>query len=361
MIYTKLHFQVFAVLVVFLGWSAQGNEPNAEGMLVIGHRGAPGHWGENTIAGFRHAIELGADGIELDLILTADHQLAVFHDWELNRLIGENQLNSEYPDRAVVIDGERVWLTRDFTMDELQVLTVLQRGSCATAEVDAIANPELRICSYEQALDLFDELRHERSDLVLYTEVKTNAKYLTSEEIDKVAGLVVNELVEAGELEHPESHWLQSFDSVVMDSFVSIPLISEFKKSQLLSCEPGLVTSANPVILDIEHIESAMDLRDFLSVHVGGRGMQIVHGWKLMWWHLITVKQINCAEIMDELNLDMHAFTFRDSRFSEDYEGRPVLAPDQSKFRTASEETGFFRSNNFDAIMSDCIESAIEQ
>ena len=47
--------------------------------LLIGHRGAPGHAPENTLAGFAAAVALGVDGIELDVHL-ADGRLVVIHD-----------------------------------------------------------------------------------------------------------------------------------------------------------------------------------------------------------------------------------------------------------------------------------------
>ncbi len=47
---------------------------------VIGHRGASGHAHENSLAAFRKSIELGSDGIELDIHSTADGALMVHHD-----------------------------------------------------------------------------------------------------------------------------------------------------------------------------------------------------------------------------------------------------------------------------------------
>ena len=54
-------------------------------MKVIGHRGASAQSPENTMAAFRAAIELGADGIEFDVHLTSDGQLVVIHDAMLDR------------------------------------------------------------------------------------------------------------------------------------------------------------------------------------------------------------------------------------------------------------------------------------
>lgn len=50
---------------------------------VIAHRGASGHAYENSPAAFRRAIELGADGVELDIHATADGALLVHHDPEV--------------------------------------------------------------------------------------------------------------------------------------------------------------------------------------------------------------------------------------------------------------------------------------
>jgi glycerophosphoryl diester phosphodiesterase len=47
--------------------------------LVIAHRGASGYEVENTLAAFRAAATLGADGVELDIHETADGAFLVHH------------------------------------------------------------------------------------------------------------------------------------------------------------------------------------------------------------------------------------------------------------------------------------------
>ena len=58
--------------------------------LILAHRGSPksANFPENTIPAFREAVELGADGFELDIHLTKDKELVVFHDYRLKRLMG---------------------------------------------------------------------------------------------------------------------------------------------------------------------------------------------------------------------------------------------------------------------------------
>jgi glycerophosphoryl diester phosphodiesterase len=50
------------------------------GPEIIAHRGASDQAPENTLAAFRRAVELGADGIELDIQFTADRVPVVHHD-----------------------------------------------------------------------------------------------------------------------------------------------------------------------------------------------------------------------------------------------------------------------------------------
>lgn len=54
-------------------------------ILNIGHRGAKGHLAENTLESFGKALEMGADGIELDVHLSADGQVIVIHDETVDR------------------------------------------------------------------------------------------------------------------------------------------------------------------------------------------------------------------------------------------------------------------------------------
>jgi glycerophosphoryl diester phosphodiesterase len=60
------------------GPTAEDTSPR--GLLVIAHRGAWDPAPQNSIAAFERAVELGADGFELDVRRTADGRLVVIHD-----------------------------------------------------------------------------------------------------------------------------------------------------------------------------------------------------------------------------------------------------------------------------------------
>ena len=56
-------------------------QPPGRDFLIIGHRGAPQQACENTLESFETALHLGANALELDLSLTRDQQVVVWHDW----------------------------------------------------------------------------------------------------------------------------------------------------------------------------------------------------------------------------------------------------------------------------------------
>ncbi|MFD2044526.1 glycerophosphodiester phosphodiesterase [Ornithinibacillus salinisoli] len=89
---------------------------------IIAHRGSAGTHPENTMAAFREAEHVGADGIELDVHLTKDGKLAVIHDETVNRTTnGKGHV-------------------KDFTMSELHRLDA---GSSFSTEFPYEKIPEL--------------------------------------------------------------------------------------------------------------------------------------------------------------------------------------------------------------------------
>jgi glycerophosphoryl diester phosphodiesterase len=73
--------------------------------LIIAHRGDVTNAPENTIPAFKKAQELGADGIELDVRLTKDEKLVVFHDRRLERTSnGTGPVNHFNQDHVLGLD-----------------------------------------------------------------------------------------------------------------------------------------------------------------------------------------------------------------------------------------------------------------
>lgn len=60
-------------------------------MQIIAHRGASTQAPENTIAAIRRSWELGADGVEIDILLSSDDVPVVIHDTDTGRM-GDRKL-----------------------------------------------------------------------------------------------------------------------------------------------------------------------------------------------------------------------------------------------------------------------------
>ncbi|MEO5668031.1 MAG: glycerophosphodiester phosphodiesterase family protein [Bdellovibrionota bacterium] len=94
---------------------------------VHGHRGARAHLPENTLEGFRYALEVGVDAIEIDVALTREKIPVVLHDRALNAAL--------YRWKALkgleTIKQDPVQLIKDLPLSEIKRL-----------DVGSIANPD---------------------------------------------------------------------------------------------------------------------------------------------------------------------------------------------------------------------------
>ena len=65
--------------------------------LILGHRGSPRRFPENTVASFEEALRAGADGFETDLRLLADRTAVLFHDHEVGEEESETLTSAQLP------------------------------------------------------------------------------------------------------------------------------------------------------------------------------------------------------------------------------------------------------------------------
>jgi glycerophosphoryl diester phosphodiesterase len=107
--------------------------------VVLGHRGGRGEgWpAENTLPAFQRALAEGADGVELDVRLTADGVPVVFHDKTLAR--ATNGADARKLQRVALADlpllagGERI--------PRLVEVLDLMRGYIVNVEIKADVSP----------------------------------------------------------------------------------------------------------------------------------------------------------------------------------------------------------------------------
>jgi len=98
--------------------------------LVLAHRGASGYRPEHTARSLQLAVAQGADGIEIDIVVSKDGVLLVRHENELSATT-DIASRPEFADRTAVkvIDGRQVrgWFAEDFTWHELSNLRARER------------------------------------------------------------------------------------------------------------------------------------------------------------------------------------------------------------------------------------------
>jgi glycerophosphoryl diester phosphodiesterase len=98
--------------------------------LVVGHRGAPAYRPEHTRESFELAIELGADLVEPDVLVSRDGALVVRHESALS-LTTDVAGRPEFADRRRPgrVAGRSVvdWFVEDFDLAELRTLRSVER------------------------------------------------------------------------------------------------------------------------------------------------------------------------------------------------------------------------------------------
>lgn len=80
-------FLLTVLPLLVLPLASQETKPTAKRILVEGHRGARWVLPENTIPAMHHAMEMGADVLEMDLSVTKDNVLVLSHDSVMNPAI----------------------------------------------------------------------------------------------------------------------------------------------------------------------------------------------------------------------------------------------------------------------------------
>lgn len=123
--------------------------------LILGHRGVPKLHQENTLAGVLRAIDLGIDGVEVDVFLTRDDRVVLFHDTDPERLTG--------------VTGD----IRKMTWDEVSQLRIKQAVSMGQG---ADGNERVVFYPSEERIPLMEEVLAEVGDrLVMNIELKPPA------------------------------------------------------------------------------------------------------------------------------------------------------------------------------------------
>ncbi|QYX32891.1 glycerophosphodiester phosphodiesterase [Sphaerospermopsis torques-reginae] len=143
--------------------------------IIIAHRGASGYRPEHTLAAYQLAIELGADYIEPDLVITKDGVLIARHENEISATTDI----AEHPEFAhlrttKIIDGEIItgWFTEDFTLAEIKTLRAQERIP-QLRSFNTKYNGIYTIPTLEEIIDLAEKKSIEKNRKIgIYPETK---------------------------------------------------------------------------------------------------------------------------------------------------------------------------------------------
>jgi glycerophosphoryl diester phosphodiesterase len=160
--------------------------------LNIAHRGGAKLWPENTLFAFANAAAAGFDGAELDVQLSRDGKLVVFHDFHLKPEL------CRHPDGRWLARGERR-LIRDLSSSEVRAFDVGRiRPRTLYAQRHRVRHP--RDGEHIPLLsDVIAAVRAKRPGFKLFIELKTCAEDRSlSAAPEEVAEAAVAELRDTG-------------------------------------------------------------------------------------------------------------------------------------------------------------------
>ena len=163
--------------------------------LIIGHRGAMGYIAENTLPSIEKAIDLGVNGVEVDVFRCASGELVVFHDKTLEKLT-----NATGYIEALDIDSiQKIEVLEGYTIPTLEeVLDLIKgrifinielKGSQTAIKTNEILNNYLK--NNEWSLDKFLISSFDWDELKVFRKVNMKAPVAVITEDDPLDAIPV--------------------------------------------------------------------------------------------------------------------------------------------------------------------------
>lgn len=308
--------------------------------IVIAHRGASGYLPEHTIEAYVRGMELGADFIEPDLVMTKDGVLVARHENEISETTNVGEV---FPERKTTKTIEDVkvtgWFVEDFTFDEIRKLKAKQR----LAFRPQMSQLPFLIPTLAEIIDVVDQYNEKNSRKIgIIPEIK-HSSYFRSIGLD-----IEKELLKTLEVKK----WNKKLDQVYIQSFE----VSNLK-------ELARTTSYSLVQLLGDPAESPYDLK---SQKVTYNDMVTLHGLKdirkyagaIGPFKRMLIDEKNKTDILIPndvlknarlLDFQIFPYTFRNETF---FLLKPVTDP--------LKEYEFFYKMGVDGVFSDFPDTAVK-
>ena len=148
------------------------HEENSKTPLVIAHRGAQSIYPEHTLEAYAKAIEMGADYIEPDLVMTKDSFLVARHEPFISGTTNVEDLQ-EFANLKTTknLDGKEItdWFVSDFTLEQIKKLKAKQARSDRSDRFDGM----FQIPTLDEIITLAKSRKTTNgNDVGLYPEMK---------------------------------------------------------------------------------------------------------------------------------------------------------------------------------------------
>jgi glycerophosphoryl diester phosphodiesterase len=184
--------------------------------VVIGHRGAPAYRPEHTVASYELAIELGAEVIEPDVVVSRDGVLVVRHESELSwstDVAGRPEFADRRTTKVIEDKPSTGWFAEDFTLAELRTLRAVERMP-DIRPLNTAYDGHFGILTLAEVVDLARTRSTADRPIRVLAELKHPG--WSAEQGLPMAELVSEELRRIGADDAQGSVMLQSFDPAVL-------------------------------------------------------------------------------------------------------------------------------------------------
>ncbi|MFN8845497.1 MAG: glycerophosphodiester phosphodiesterase family protein [Bdellovibrionales bacterium] len=268
--------------------------------LIIAHRGASGHRPEHTLEAYSLAIEMGADFIEPDLVLTQDGVLIARHENEISLTTNAAEI---YPHKKTtkIIDGEKVSgiFAEDLTLGEIKKLKARQRVFSRLKKYD----DKYSIPTFEEVIQLAQS-----RNVGIYPEMKHPTYFETLKPsqismIDEVARI----LKKYGYDKKTDQVFVQSFELSALKKL----------KTQIEVPFVFLLGNKKEVAFDTKGTEKEMKYGQYVKSPADFK--------KLKEWvvglgpHKTYLDDANFMKNALEVGLKIHPYTFREGDTQNEY------------------------------------------
>lgn len=197
----------FKIKVITLSFLLLLNLSTFASVKIYAHRGGRALWPENTLYAYQHAIKYPIDFIDMDVVLSKDGELIIYHDLRLNPFITKNAKGNWIKNSPAL---------NHLTLDEIKQYSVgsIRKGSAYANSFPAQENRNH--LAIPTLLEVLNWMKHSHiNKLGLQIEIKTNPK---SANYFQESNRIVTRLDELlKQFKFGSRVEIQSFDFLILD------------------------------------------------------------------------------------------------------------------------------------------------